>query len=126
MCALIPIGFHSGPRFGLSPFAGAVIGVASADLLRYATSVIGVRRLGLKVFLKDMMLTCAVGATALVATLAGRWVQSTNGSAIAHFFTSALVVASIWAPIAWGYFHRKELARASAAARRADPRECVA
>jgi O-antigen/teichoic acid export membrane protein len=108
LCAMIPLGFYFGPRFGVTPFCGAVVGVASADLLRYAVSVIGVQRLGLHVFVKDLALTLAVAATAAAAMLVGRYVSARSGSNVAQFFASASVVSCVWAPIAWIYFRRKE------------------
>jgi hypothetical protein len=102
------LGCYFGPRFGVTPFCGAVVGVASADLLRYAVSVIGVQRLGLHVFVKDLALTLAVAATAAAAMLVGRYVSARSGSNVAQFFASASVVSCVWAPIAWIYFRRKE------------------
>jgi len=107
MVGMIFLGFHLGPKLGVSRFCGAVIGVASADLFRYAISVIGLQHLGLHVLAKDMGLTAAVALTSGGATLAGQWVFLKSANQVAYFFAAAAVVCSVWAPVAWVHFHRR-------------------
>ena len=93
LIVLIPIGFH---RYG---FAGAVVGVALAETFRYAVSAIGVRRLGLRVVLSDLLLTLAIAAAVAVTIIFGNWLHRTTDQRLIAFGGSILMVCLIWAPL---------------------------
>ncbi len=76
MVVLIPVGYA---RWG---FPGAVVGLASTELLRYVASVVGARRRGVACLGQDLALSGLVLVTSLVGMLAARWIATSLHSVV--------------------------------------------
>jgi O-antigen/teichoic acid export membrane protein len=101
MLALIPLGFYLDHA---NPFRGAVAGLVASELLKYAVSAWAIRRRRVTVFLKDLVLSVFVLATAAFGIAVERALHRVSGSNLLAVAGSAAVVCLIWSPLAYkGY-----------------------
>ena len=95
MVALVPLGFHFGG------FAGAIIGLISAELMRYLANAIAVRRQGLHSFGSDMFACAMVAGTSLAVLYLGQLLRDRlHWHPAAVILLSIALISTAWAPMA--------------------------
>ncbi|BDG04627.1 oligosaccharide flippase family protein [Anaeromyxobacter oryzae] len=104
MLVLLPIGFR------VDGFRGALVGLVASDAVKYAVSSAGLRVGRVRLVARDVALTGAIAASALVASAAGRRAGALGGTAAA-FLAAGVVVVVVWAPLAIRYVRRALTAR---------------
>jgi O-antigen/teichoic acid export membrane protein len=90
LAALVPLGFH------LDGFRGALLGLVASDVLRYATSTVGILRCGLRPQVTDALLTGAVGLVSAAAWFAGHGLVGARERALLPLLAAAGVVGVAW------------------------------
>jgi O-antigen/teichoic acid export membrane protein len=112
MVALIPVGYHF---FG---FPGAVVALASSELLHYGASAIGVRRRRISCLGQDAGFTAVVLATTVLGLAVARWVApAVHGLGLRPAKLAAVLelgIISVVASAAWAYaywMHRHHWSR---------------
>ncbi|MBX3468599.1 MAG: oligosaccharide flippase family protein [Planctomycetes bacterium] len=93
LLALLPLGFAT---FG---FAGAVAGVALADVARYGASAVIVRRRGLRILRLDAALTGAVAATCALGVGAAGLAQAEGAGRLVSLVAAAGAGGLPWAAL---------------------------
>ena len=105
MVVFLPLGFH------LDGFRGALLGLILSDVVKYATSSVGVARHGLRFLWRDAGMTLAVAAVAWAGHAAGNALAGGGtGRNLLPVVVAALVVAAGWGPALLLYL-RQETAR---------------
>ncbi len=89
----LPLGYW---QLGL---AGAIAGVAAAELVRYAALAIAVRRVGLPGIGTDLAMTGIVAGLVAAGLVAAQWAGRMGGGALGRLFASAAVIGSLWLPV---------------------------
>jgi len=92
MVLLIPLGFR------LGGFPGAVLGLASSEMVRYAVSAFATDRAGLRSWPQDLRLSCWLFATAWLGWFLGGLVLSRGLPVVAAAGLIFVVVSLCWAP----------------------------
>lgn len=105
LVTLLPLGFH------LAGFPGALLGLASAQLLKYAVATAGARSCGLPVLLADARLTVWVAASGLAVLGIVEWFDGPSLPSAALAITATTLA---WAP--WGHAMWRQQRRSGAAA----------
>lgn len=106
---LLPLGFAS------HGFTGAVLGLVAADALRYATTTLFVRRLGLGGLRYDLGLSALLALSTVLGYLAVGLAESALAPPAARAAVGMGVGALPWAAPAWRWWRRRAAAgRASA------------
>jgi len=101
MLALIPLGY------ALGGFPGAVAGLATSEILKYAVSAVAVARAGLRGWPQELGLTGWVLATAGLGWLSASFAE---GEGWPRQATAALVFVVItlgWAPLGLSYLSKR-------------------
>jgi O-antigen/teichoic acid export membrane protein len=106
LVVLLPLGFH------LDGFRGALVGLILSDVVKYATSSIGVASHGLRALPSDAGLTAAVAAVSWAGFYAGNAVASGSGRNLGPFVVAAAAVACVWGPVLLWYLRRERERRA--------------
>lgn len=104
MVILLPLGYHF---FGAP---GAIGGLVGAELFRYSTLVLAVRRFGLPSLGIDLSFTTLALAAAAAGLIAGRLIAGQGGEVIARLIGIVAAVTLIWGTVIALIF-RKELSR---------------
>jgi hypothetical protein len=94
MLVLIPVGFVA------SGFPGALVGLAAAEMFRYAISAFAVRRQGLRGLRQDASITAMVGITSSIGWLSARWIRGAGVPVALEATAVFLLVTAGWAPLA--------------------------
>ncbi len=106
----IPVGYR------LGGFQGAIAGYVASDLVKYLTSAAGVQAAGLHGFLRDVLTTAVVGATAVAGYLAGAQFVGTSARSLVPLLVSSLVAGAAWAVLGLSWLRRERRGARSAAA----------
>lgn len=114
MLVLVPVGFH------LAGFAGALAGLAASDVVKYAASLLGLRKRRLWTLALDLAFTLGVAAVAGAASLAAGALASRQPSRLAALLAAAAVVCALWgAGLGWAWRRRARTREAGAAVSKA-------
>ncbi len=114
MVVLLPLGYTF---FG---GGGAIAGLAGAELFRYLTLAIAVRRAGLPGFWLDMGITLLVVAASLGGLAMATWIGGQGGGPFTRMLGAVGTIAGVWLPVsAWLLRDEIPRLRAGLQARRA-------
>ena len=111
MIVLLPVGVHA---FGA---AGAIAGLAGAELFRYAVLTTALRHLGLPGLGADLALTLLAVVLSFAGLSAGGWLEGQGAGAMARLAGAIAVIVLIWIPSS-AWILRAELPGAIAGIRR--------
>lgn len=96
MVALIPLGY------AMYGFGGAVGGLVVSEALKYATSVVGVRRFGLNALGRDLLVLVGAAASGAAALWLDRELVAAGVPAVARLFIVSAAVTVAWTPALLG------------------------
>lgn len=91
IAALVPLGFAVGD------FPGAVLGFASAELLRYAAVVVGARRVGIATVSQDLLVSLLAALAALAGLLAARSLEAAGQASAVSLLAAVATTSLLWA-----------------------------
>ncbi len=111
MLALIPLGFAAGG------FPGAVVGLASAEILRYVVSAVAVKRAGLQGWPQDLRLTGWVLASAGLGWLAALLAERAGWPPLAGAGLVLVAVTLAWGPLGFAHLAKARARRVRAIGR---------
>lgn len=90
--------------------AGAIAGLAGAEVFRYLTLAIAIRTLKLPIFLVDIAMTALVAVISLVALGASIWAGELGYGALARMGICLVTIVALWLPSS-AMLLRKEIPR---------------
>jgi O-antigen/teichoic acid export membrane protein len=106
MVVLIPIGYAA------AGFPGAVLGVACAEVLKYAVSLVAASRAGLAQWRQDLAWTAWLFTTAGATWLAAELAHRAGASELSVAALAASCVTIAWAPMLWPLVRSRAVSRA--------------
>jgi hypothetical protein len=83
-------------------FGGAVGGLVVSEALKYATSVVGVRRFGLNALGRDLLVLVGAAASGAAALWLDRELVAAGVPAVARLFIVSAAVTVAWTPALLG------------------------
>ena len=107
LLVFLPLGYW---QLGL---AGAIAGVAAAELTRYAALALGMRRVGLPGMGTDLAMTAVVAGLVAAGLIVAQWAGRMGGGALVRLLASVAVIGSLWLPVSL-FILREEVPRVRA------------
>lgn len=107
MCLFIPLGFY------LRGFPGALGGIVLSEGLRYASSALGLSRLGIPVAGRDIVFSLGISAVAVIGFWSGTRVGDHFHSAIAGFLVAGSISTLTWGLLGLRYWQPGFIRRAA-------------
>jgi O-antigen/teichoic acid export membrane protein len=92
MIALLPLGYLHFDE------GGAIAGLAGAELFRYLTLALAVRRARLPGFLAELGMTAGAVGLGLAGFEAASWVGSAGGGPLARMAAAVVTIGALWLP----------------------------
>jgi O-antigen/teichoic acid export membrane protein len=102
LIVFLPVGYM---KFG---DAGAIAGLAGAEVFRYAALAVAIRRLKLPILLVDVVMTMLVGAVSLVALTVHSHLEQLGYGPLARMGSCLVIISALWIP-ASAFLLRKEI-----------------
>jgi O-antigen/teichoic acid export membrane protein len=109
MVVLLPIGYAFGG------FAGAVVGLAASDIVKYAVSALAASRAGVRGWAQDLRLFLWVACAASLGWSSAEFFRGHGATRFTVAFAVFFFATAAWAPLAITHWHaRRKLAHVAA------------